>query len=177
MCTIRTAHRLNTTSGSHSTWSNRSHPLSTPTGKMSSYYSPSHLQTDAQKAPLTFDLPCPHLSALNNGSSITPGTRLDLPLWLAEMLAVSKPGGPGSASLATLDLPAALGPRVLNALRADPVSVDLRAQAPWFYGLGERMLELFDEEEVGDVLTDVRMLLKSSICYARHLLGGKIGMG
>lgn len=143
----------------------------------SSYYSPSHLQTDAQKAPLTFDLPCPHLSALNNGSSITPGTRLDLPLWLAEMLAVSKPGGPGSASLATLDLPAALGPRVLNALRADPVSVDLRAQAPWFYGLGERMLELFDEEEVGDVLTDVRMLLKSSICYARHLLGGKIGMG
>ncbi|OTA32979.1 hypothetical protein BTJ68_07190 [Hortaea werneckii EXF-2000] len=28
------------------------------------------------------------------------------------------------------------------------------AQAPWFYGLGERMLELFEDEEVGEVLLE-----------------------
>ena len=43
----------------------------------------------------------------------------------------------------------------MNALRADPKSVDLRAQAQFFYGLGERMFELFDEEELVEVLSDV----------------------
>ena len=119
------------------------------------YYSPDAILTDSQKAPLTFDLAVPQLTPLNNGSAIEAGTRLDLPLWLAEMLAVSKPAGPSSSSLATLDMPTALGPSVMNALRADPKSVDLRAQAQWFYGLGERMLELFEEEETGEVLSEV----------------------
>lgn len=120
------------------------------------YYSPAAILTDAQKAPTTFSLSVPALSPLNNSSTVDQGTKLDLPLWMAEMLAVSKPAGPSSNSLATLDMPAALNMRVLNALRADPRSVDLRAQAQWFYGLGERMLELFEEEEVGSVLNDVR---------------------
>lgn len=121
------------------------------------YYSPDSILTDAQKAPLTFELPVPHLTALNNGTAVDHGTKLDLPLWLAEMLAVSKPAGPTSTSLGSLDSPPALGQRVMNALRADPKSVDLRAQAQWFYGLGERMLELFEEEETVEVLTDVRL--------------------
>lgn len=120
-----------------------------------SYYSPTHILTDAQKAPTTFDLAVPALSPLNNNTSISNGTKLDLPLWMAEMLAVSKPAGPSSSSLATLDMPSALSQKVMNALRADPKSVDLRAQAQWYYGLGERMLELFEEEEMVDVLTDV----------------------
>ena len=55
----------------------------------------------------------------------------------------------------TLDLPPALGLKVLNALKADPRTVDLRALAPQFYKLGSRMLELFDEDEMVDVLTTV----------------------
>lgn len=124
------------------------------------YYNPDAILTDGQKAPLTFELAVPHLTPLNNGSAVEQGTKLDLPLWLAEMLAVSKPAGPSSSSLASLDMPPALGQRVMNALRADPKSVDLRAQAQWFYGLGERMLELFEEEETVDVLTDVRFSSK-----------------
>jgi GINS complex subunit 3 len=119
------------------------------------YYSPDSILTDAQKSPLTFDLAVPQLSPLNNGSAITQGTKLDLPLWMAEMLAVSKPAGPSTSSLASLDMPPPLGQRVMNALRADPKSVDLRAQAQFFYGLGERMFELFDEEELVEVLSDV----------------------
>lgn len=120
------------------------------------YYSTNHILTDAQKAPCTFELAVPLLAALNNGTSIEHGTKLDLPLWMAEMLAVSKPAGPNSNSLVTLDMPPALGQRVINALRADPRSVELRAQAQWFYGLGERMLELFEEEDMVDILSDVR---------------------
>jgi len=57
--------------------------------------------------------------------------------------------------MATIDLPTSLSSRVLNALKADPRTVDLRAQAPHFFSLGARMLELFEEEELVDVLIDV----------------------
>jgi len=40
----------------------------------------------------------------------------------------------------------------MNALKADAKSVDIRALAAHFYGLGARILELFEEEEVCDVL-------------------------
>ncbi len=61
----------------------------------------------------------------------------------------------GTSPLVTLDLPHALSQRVMNALKADPRTVDLRAQAPHFYSLGTRILELFEEEEMVDVLIDV----------------------
>jgi len=62
-----------------------------------------------------------------------------------------------TSSLVTLDPPSALAPRVLNALKADPRTVDLRALAPHFYNLGARILELFEEEEMIEVLSDVRV--------------------
>jgi GINS complex protein len=64
----------------------------------------------------------------------------------------------GSSPLVTLDFPSALSQRVINALKADPNTVDLRAQASHFYALGARILELFEEEEIVDVLLDVRWL-------------------
>jgi GINS complex subunit 3 len=107
-----------------------------------------------QKVPCTFELDVPGLGYLDNnaGHALKTGTRVDLPLWLAEMLAVSSPSS--SKALVTLDMPPALSPRVMNALKADPKSVDLRAQAQHFYSLGARMLDLFEEDEVLDVLTD-----------------------
>lgn len=63
-----------------------------------------------------------------------------------------------TSSLVTIDPPAALAPRVLNALKADPRTVDLRALAPHFYNLGARILELFEEEEMIEVLSDVSLV-------------------
>jgi len=51
---------------------------------------------------------------------------------------------------------------VLNALKASPQSVDLRQQASHFYALAARMLELFDEEELVDVLSAVRLSMRLS---------------
>jgi GINS complex subunit 3 len=103
--------------------------------------------------PCTFELDVPSLGYLDNnpGHTLKTSTRVDLPLWLAEMLAVS---GASSKTLVTLDLPPSLAPRVMNALKADPKSVDLRALAQHFYALGARILELFEEEEVCDVLME-----------------------
>lgn len=43
----------------------------------------------------------------------------------------------------------------MNALKADPRTVDLRALAQHFYSFGVRILDLFDEEEIVDILSDV----------------------
>lgn len=72
------------------------------------------------------------------------------------MLAVSQ--SLGSNPMTTLDMPAALSTRVLNALKADPRTVDLRTQAPHFYNLGTRMMDLFEEDEIVEVLTNVSAL-------------------
>lgn len=66
-----------------------------------------------------------------------------------------------TSSLVTLDPPSALSARVLNALKADPRTVDLRALAPHFYNLGARILELFEEEEMIEVLSDVSAIVVS----------------
>ena len=69
--------------------------------------------------------------------------------------------------MATIDMPSALTSRVVNALKADPKTVDIRAQAPHFYSLGARMLELFEEDDLVDVLSDVSALFLSDW---RHLM-------
>lgn len=99
-------------------------------------------------------------------TQIKQGTKIELPLWLAEMLAVSQ--SQSGASTLHLDLPKALSNRVQNALKADPKSLDLRQQAMHFYALGCRMLELFEEEELGEVLDDVGFFLP---CFPFSLVG------
>lgn len=57
----------------------------------------------------------------------------------------------------------------MNALKADPRTVDLRALAPHFYNLSERILELFEEEEMVDVLSNVCFHFISFIYYYYYL--------
>lgn len=117
-------------------------------------YSSSPESNKIQKVPCTFNLNLPQLGYLDSapGRPLPNGTKVDLPLWLAERLAVSQLTP--NTSLITLDLPPSLSPRVMNALKADPKSVDLRSLAANFYGLAERILELFEEEDVCDVLLE-----------------------
>lgn len=88
---------------------------------------------------------------------IKEGTKLEIPLWLAEMLAVSQTST--NSTNVTLDLPDSLSHKVLNALKADARTVELRALAPHFYALGTRILELFEDEELSDVLSEVHVAL------------------
>lgn len=91
---------------------------------------------------------------VNAHVQLKEGTKVELPLWLSEMLAVTQ--NLSTSSLVTLDLPHSLSARVLNALKAEPRALDVRALAPHFYALGARMLELFEEDELVDVLSEVR---------------------
>jgi len=140
---------------------------------MGSYYDVDAILTDAQKVPCTFELTVPRLGYLegNMSGDMKQGSKVELPLWLGEMLALRYnttasisyksciyfvySQSLNTSSLVTIDPPSALSPRVLNALKADPRTVDLRALAPHFYNLGARILDLFEEEEMIEVLSDV----------------------
>lgn len=103
------------------------------------------------------------------------GTKVELPLWLGEMLAVSQ--NLSTSSLVTLDLPQCLSTRVVNALKADPRTVDIRALAPHFYALGARMLELFEEDDLADVLSDSFKKRAKEIADQAHNPRGALGEG
>jgi GINS complex subunit 3 len=72
------------------------------------------------------------------------------------MLAVSQTSA--NSTNVTLDLPDCLSAKVLNALKADSRTVSLRALAPHFYSLGTRMLEIWEDEDLADVLSNLRII-------------------
>lgn len=105
----------------------------------------------SQKVPCRFELDVPYLGHLDNSSGLKAGTRLNLPLWLAEMFALASAGQDASPPI-TLSLPPCLSEQVLAALKADPRAVPLRDQSAYFYGVAVRMLDLFDEKELSAIL-------------------------
>lgn len=144
-----------------------------------SYYDVDAILTDAQKLPCTFEIDVPGLGYLdgNPGGTIKAGTKLDLPLWLGVMLAVSSGNNPGSQPLVTLDFPAPLQQRVINALKADPNSVDLRAQAAHFYPLGARIMDLFEDDDIVDVLIETFRTRAARIADHAHNAQGALTDG
>lgn len=122
----------------------------------------------------------PHLGHLDNSPhGLKPGTALSLPLWLAEMLALASSGaGPDGETKAplTLNLPSCLSEDVLSALRADPRAVALRDQSVHLYGVGVRMLDLFDERELANVLRRTFAVRAADIgLHARKADEGSLG--
>ncbi|KAK5013756.1 DNA replication protein, partial [Cryomyces antarcticus] len=119
---------------------------------MSSYYDVDAILTDSHKLPCKFMLTVPGLGYIdgNVGEDMKQGTQVELPLWLGEVMAVSAVG----TQLIELDLPDALSTRIMNVLQADAKTVDIRALAPHFYTLAARILELFDEKGMVEILDE-----------------------
>ncbi|KAI4172587.1 MAG: hypothetical protein LQ343_003434 [Gyalolechia ehrenbergii] len=143
-----------------------------------SYYSIDAILTDAQKIPCTFEIPIPGLGFLdeNPGGDIPPHTPLPLPLYLAELLAI-QPLSPTSPPLLSIDLPPSLSPRVLNALKADPRTLDLRALEQNFFQGAARILELLEEEEVGEVVAGAFLTRAKEVADSAGRAGGPGGNG
>ncbi|KAF2674378.1 DNA replication complex GINS protein-like protein psf3 [Microthyrium microscopicum] len=140
-----------------------------------SYYDVDAILTDAQKVPCTFEITVPGLGYLegNPGNDIKQGAKLELPLWLGEMLAVSR--NASEESNLTLDLPKCLSAHVVNALKADARTVELRALAPHFYALGARILDLFEDEELSSVLSESFKKRAREIADQAHNSGRSLG--
>ncbi|KAL2021868.1 hypothetical protein VTK56DRAFT_6463 [Thermocarpiscus australiensis] len=139
-----------------------------------SYYDIDSILTHAEKIPCTFQLDVPDLGYLDNtpNQPLKAGTKANLPLWLAEILAISHTGVAEGKPFVTFDLPPALGNDVLQALKADPRAVPLRDQSAHFYGLATHMMELSEEQELGAVLRKTFVTRASEIALHARKVGG-----
>ncbi|KAK6344155.1 DNA replication protein [Orbilia brochopaga] len=145
----------------------------------SKYYDVDAILTDAQKIPCTFEVDVAGLGYLdgNDNADMKAGTKLELPIWLAEMLAVSEQLG--TENFIHTNLPHALSAPVMNALKANPLSVNLRDLATHFYALGERMVNLVEdaEEELVDTLSETFRQRVIEIADHAANLRGALGEG
>ncbi|KAK9378227.1 uncharacterized protein V2V93DRAFT_376535 [Kockiozyma suomiensis] len=118
------------------------------------YYNIDDILTDAQKIPAVFQIPVPGMGYLEHGRSestdIKQGARLELPLWMAEPLAVSGESDNLPNGFVTVSPPAPFNSRVINALKANAINVDLRSQTMYFFRLGQRWVELTGDETLLD---------------------------
>ncbi|KAF2812514.1 GINS complex, Psf3 component [Mytilinidion resinicola] len=149
-----------------------------------SYYDIDAILTDAQKVPCTFELTVPGLGFLdgNMDGDMKKDSKVELPIWLGEMLSLSEMMN--TDSLVTLSIPSALGPRVFNALKADPRTVDLRALASHFYNLATRLLEMYvedinksEEQEMIRVLSETFKARAAVIADQANNVRGTLGEG
>lgn len=121
---------------------------------MNNYYSLNDIIADGQKVPCNFEISVPKLGFLQGdiGGDITENSKLELPLWLAEVLAISGITPESPNAFVSLLEPACFSQKVINALKSDPSSVDLHAQSPVFTRLAERWLSLFGDTEMAEVI-------------------------
>ena len=77
----------------------------------------------------------------------------------------------------TLNLPSALSNDVVQALKADPRAVPLRDQSPHIYSLAIRMLDLFEEPELGAVLRETFAVRAAEVALHARKAGASAASG
>lgn len=150
-----------------------------------SYYDLDAILTDAEKVPCEFQIDVPELGYLDNTPThaLKAGTKVTLPLWLAEMLALANTAASSSdpddaRSFVSLNLPSPLADEVIQALKADPRSVPLRDRSPHFFSLSTRILDLFEERDLAAVLRKSFVVRAGDVgLHARKVGGGGVGSG
>ncbi|CCK72627.1 DNA replication protein PSF3 KNAG_0K02640 [Huiozyma naganishii CBS 8797] len=128
------------------------------------YFDVDDVLADAVEVPCKFQLEVAQVGFLAGqpGESVARNSKLELPLWLARILAIVGAGdgegdGDGDTPFVELLPPDTFAARVMNAVKADPVALDLHAVSPYFYALAVKWVNLFSDAELGE--TVARLLL------------------
>lgn len=118
------------------------------------YYDINDILADGEKIPCKFNLSVPGLGYLEGspGKPIEINTKLDLPMWLAEVLAVCSTLENTQETFTELLEPDFIASKVLNAIRSDPKAVDLHSTMANYYKLCEKWSRIFNEKELIDVV-------------------------
>lgn len=131
-------------------------PQDTPMG----YYNIDDILADDEKVPCVFNATYPGLGFLegNPGRPLAKDTKVELPMWLAKLLAMSELLALSDLSFIELLTPGFISSKVLNAIHADPKSVDLHSLKASYYKLAEQWIYIFSDRQVAEV---VMQLLKA----------------
>lgn len=121
-----------------------------------SYYDLDDILADAEKVPCRFNILVPGLGYLEGqpGKAIQKDTKIELPLWLAEILAICELLEESQQSFIDLLQPDFISPKVINAIKTSPTSVDLHAILPYYYRLTEKWASMFSDSELATVVSD-----------------------
>lgn len=119
-----------------------------------SYYDLDDVLTDGEKIPCRFNMTVPGLGYLegNPGKAIEKNTKIELPLWLAEVLAICELSEESQSTFIDLSQPDFLNAKVINAIKANPLSIDLHSILTNYYRLSEKWAAMFSDEELIEVV-------------------------
>lgn len=111
------------------------------------YYDLDSILADGERIPCRFNISVPGLGYLegNPGKPIDSGTKIELPLWLAEILAICELLSESQTSFIDLAEPDLFSSKVTNALKTGPASVDLHKLLSHYYTLAEKWCSIFSE--------------------------------
>lgn len=133
-----------------------------------SYYDLDDILADGEKVPCRFNMLVPGLGYLEGqpGKAIQKDTKLELPLWLAEILAICELLEESQRSFIDLLQPDFISPKVLNTIKTSPTSVDLHEILPYYYRLTEKWASMFSDAELAAVVSEA--LRKRSLEIYNH---------
>ncbi|CAR24609.1 DNA replication protein PSF3 [Lachancea thermotolerans CBS 6340] len=145
------------------------------------YYDIDDILADAAKFPCRFNYAVPGLGYLegNVGEEIKKNAKVELPLWLARILAIvggdeeADPDSEGALPFVELLAPEILSSRVMNAIKSSPVALDVHSINAHFYALAVKWATLFDDRELVRVLN--YMLLERTREIHNHAASGTLG--
>lgn len=117
------------------------------------YYDIDDILADGERTPCKFNLTVPGLGYLEGspGKAVDKGTKVELPMWLAEVLAICLILEESQESFVELLEPEFISSKVLNAIRADAASVDLHTIMSNYYKLTEKWARMFNETALIDI--------------------------
>ena len=134
------------------------------------YYDLDDILADSIEIPCKFRHDIAGLGYLedNPGKPIKTNTKLELPLWLARILAIvgdtaSSDGNDMSMMeeegetipFVELLTPNCFSSKVINAIKTDSVALDLHTISPYFYLLVEKWISLFSDKNLSAVVNDL----------------------
>lgn len=102
-----------------------------------------------------------YLDSSSESEHLQPGTKLELPFWMARALCSRK------RHIVSVDLPKQYKEGYREIFTADPTMVDLHKLGPYFYNYGSQLLQ-FELPETPDV---AKSLLQ--VCFSSHSSGSK----
>lgn len=128
------------------------------------YYDVDDILADSADFSCKFQYDMPGLGYLagNPGRSIDKNARLNLPLWLARILAIvggseDEYDAEEAVPFVELLLPEIFSPKVINAIKADAGAIDLHSISSHFLALSLKWIALFGDEELASVCSSMTL--------------------
>ncbi|QLG70939.1 hypothetical protein HG535_0A08860 [Zygotorulaspora mrakii] len=140
------------------------------------YFDIEDVLADSVEVPCKFQFKMPGLGYLegNPGRAIEKNSKLNLPLWLARILAIVGGGSDEDTEyepeepipFVELLKPDFFATKFINSAKASPESLDVHSVNAYFYSLAVKWITLFEDKELASVVSE--MLLARALEINNH---------